>query len=291
MKIAYPTQSCPPMLDGSVSKITFPPFTSLIVTYNSADEISNLLADLRQFALSQSNRVIVIDNASQDKTIDIVRDQYPEVELVVNARNVGYAQAVNQGFELCDTEYVLLLNPDMRITNPRLCPTMLECLEQYPQVAVVAPLQFKQTGKGRQLNFTWSYWTLATFRLYLSHILDFGSSVDAPISVTFLNAGCLLIRMSSFVRVGKLNEKYFLYGEEPDLFLKLKRYGYECRLLPSVEVVHNRERSLKTVPTLKRLLIRIRGLYNICDALVVGYFQLILALLFHSRRERSFLSD
>jgi GT2 family glycosyltransferase len=84
-------------------------FTSLIVTYNSAGEIFHLLDDLRSFM--PDNKIIVIDNASRDGTLDVVQEHFPRVQLIQNARNVGYARAVNQGFALCHTEYVLLLNP------------------------------------------------------------------------------------------------------------------------------------------------------------------------------------
>jgi GT2 family glycosyltransferase len=90
-------------------------FTSLIVTYNSANEVLNLLADLH--AHVPTHRIIIVDNASKDETARVVQKRFPQVELIRNATNVGYAKAVNQGFDLCDTEYVLLLNPDIRITS------------------------------------------------------------------------------------------------------------------------------------------------------------------------------
>ncbi|MEK7327418.1 MAG: glycosyltransferase, partial [Chloroflexota bacterium] len=79
-------------------------FTTLIITYNSANEIANLLGDLRRLASSNHNHVLVIDNHSRDGTPRIVRSAFPEVRLVENSQNVGFARAVNQGFELCETE-------------------------------------------------------------------------------------------------------------------------------------------------------------------------------------------
>jgi GT2 family glycosyltransferase len=84
-----------------------PSFTSLIVTYNSASEISNLLNDLLLYI--PEGKIIVIDNASGDTTADVVQEHFPQVQLIQNSTNLGYAKAVNQGFELCHTEYVLLL--------------------------------------------------------------------------------------------------------------------------------------------------------------------------------------
>ena len=251
-----------------------PSFTSLIVTYNSASEISNLLDDLHTYM--PDNKIIVIDNASQDETVDVVQEHFPPVQLIQNKLNVGYAKAVNQGFALCHTEYVLLLNPDIRITSPQLFAELEKCLMHFRQVAVAAPVQFKDDEDQRHLNFTWSYSTLDAFRVYMSFLLKRKQVFSEPIRVTFLNAGCLFIRRSAFEQVGRLNEKYFMYGEEPDLFLKLRRYGYECYLLPQVAVTHYRERSLMTRPVLQRLQLKFRAAWNIADALLNGWANMLL---------------
>ncbi len=258
-------------------------FTNLVVTYNSANVIPYLLRDLQLRAPAPPNRVIVIDNASKDQTAEIIRAQYPQVRLVVNSQNLGFARAVNQGFELCETERVFLFNPDVRILDPRFFSAMLDCLEQGPRIAAVGPLQFKQTGGKRRLNFTWSYLSPKAFRVFLSHTLRLGERPDAPIPTTFLNAGCLLLRKSVFEQVGRMNEKYFLYGEEPDLFLKFVRYGYECRLHLGAEVLHARESSLKTLPRSQRYFTRLRALFNISDALVQGVVRILKAKLSYQR--------
>lgn len=250
-----------------------PSFTSLIVTYNSANEISNLLNDL--LSNIPEGKIIVVDNASSDKTADVIRKHFPQVQLIRNSTNVGYAKAVNQGFELCHTAYMLLLNPDIRIDSPQLFPEMEKRLKQSRQIAAVAPLQFKDDDGTQRLNFTWSYMTPATFKLYLSFLWQRRQASPESIRVTFLNAGCLLIRRTAFERVGRLNEKYFLYGEEPDLFLKFRRYGFECYLLPNVAVIHYRERSLMTRPILQRLQIRFYSAWNVADALLHGWANIL----------------
>jgi GT2 family glycosyltransferase len=89
----------------------------------------------------------------------------------------------------------------------------------------------------------------------------------------------LFLRKSAFEQVGRLNEKYFLYGEEPDLFLKFKRYRFECYLLPNVAVTHYRERSLMTRPVLQRLQLRFQAARNVIDALFHGWVSILLGKL------------
>lgn len=251
-----------------------PPFTNLIIAYNSRDELPGLLADLRLHA--PGSHSIVIDNASPDGTADLVQADFLDVHVVRNATNVGYARAVNQGFDLCASEYVLLLNPDIRVTSPRLFKDLQEALERAPEVAVAAPLQYKMNGGEPHLNFTWSYWSPEAFKVYLAHLRRGVWVSSRPIPVRFLNAGCLFIRRSAFEHVGGLNEKYFLYGEEPDLFLKLWRHGFECRLLPSLAVIHHRERSLQTIPASQRLRYKLQGGWNIADAVARGMTRILL---------------
>jgi GT2 family glycosyltransferase len=103
------------------------------------------------------------------------------------------------------------------------------------------------------------------------------------VRVSFLNAGCLFVRRSAFEAVGRLNEKYFLYGEEPDLFLKLMRFGYECRLVPAASVTHAREQSLRSVPSFRRLIFRAVGVRNIADAVIRGLANLAADRLLHRK--------
>jgi N-acetylglucosaminyl-diphospho-decaprenol L-rhamnosyltransferase len=249
-------------------------FTSLIVTYNSAEEVLNLLSDLHSH--TPANPIIVIDNASKDDTAGVIQKHFPHVQLIRNVTNVGYAKAVNQGFALCETEYMLLLNPDIRIGSPQVFSEMELCLKRSHQIAAAAPLQFKNAEKRNSLNLTWSYSTLGAFKVYLSFLLGRKRVFRDPIRVTLLNAGCLFLRKAAFEQVGKLNEKYFMYGEEPDLFLKFRRYGFECYLLPNSAVTHYRERSLITVPALQRLRIKFHAVRNLIDAFITGWALIML---------------
>ncbi len=252
---------------------TDPTFSTLIVTYNSAGEIQDLLDDLR--CLAPGQRVVVVDNASHDGTAALVRDRFPEVVLAANPDNRGYARAVNQGMDLCEGDFVFLLNPDIRVQDPGFHAALLECIRQSPSIAAVGPLQLVQQGESLRLNFTWSYWAPKAFRIYLAYLLKRPLKDRSPVRVTFLNAGCFLVRKEAFLRVGKLNEKYFLYGEEPDLFLKFKRYRYECRLHPGATVIHYRERSLKKLPLRTRWRIKLHALLNISEALLRGLASLV----------------
>ncbi len=246
-------------------------YTSIIVTYNSEKEISGLLSDLIETKDNQP--VIVVDNASQDGTADLIEEKFPQIQLVKNQTDTGYARAVNLAFKLCNTDYFFLLNPDIRLPEAEVGESLLDFIRMRPDIAAVAPMQYK--NEDRKLNLTWSYWTPKAFSLFMGLALKLITSYRDPIPVTYLNAGCLFIRSSAFKTVGMFNEKYFLYGEEPDLFLKFKRFKYSCFLLPFAYVIHQRENSMKTLSRKKYWAIKIQGVANILDAFLSGWINII----------------
>jgi N-acetylglucosaminyl-diphospho-decaprenol L-rhamnosyltransferase len=213
----------------------------LIVTYNSEEVISNLLTDL--FRIIPDGPVIVIDNASSDQTVCIIHNQFPGVQVIQNVRNVGYGRAVNQGVEMCHTPYIFVLNPDISIPDSQTVTELVDFLEASPLAGATGPLQYTVDQNGMGLNFICSYWSWRSFTSYIYYRSQQQWPAKEPIKVPFLNAGCIMIRRSVFIKVGKLNPKYFLYGEDPDLGLKLVRHGYESWLLPNVSVVHFREKA------------------------------------------------
>jgi N-acetylglucosaminyl-diphospho-decaprenol L-rhamnosyltransferase len=250
-----------------------PHYTSIIVTYNSENEIGGLLEDLTTARNPQP--VIVVDNASRDGTVDLIHQRFPQVQLVENKVDTGYARAVNQAFRLTETEYFFLLNPDIRLPDPSVADILLKSIKPHPEVAAAAPLQFKNSDQKRYLNFTWSYWTPKALSLFLYSLFNLKAPEEEPIPVTYLNAGCLFIRASAFRKVGMFNEKYFLYGEEPDLFLKFKRAGFTSLLIPDAHVIHQRESSMKSLSNPEYIVIKLKGLGNILNALVNGWFGIL----------------
>lgn len=259
-----------------------PDFSVLIVSYNSREAVDALISDVERLAPQAA--VIVVDNGSQDGTPTHVASRFPRVAILANRENAGYASAINQGLRCCMTEFIFLLNPDIRLPDPAFFRLLLSAARSSERVAAVGPLQYQSRPGGLHLNLTWSYWSAAGMRLFLDRRLGRPALPESSLRVPFLNAGCLLLRRSALFEIGLLNERYFLYGEEPDLCLKLRLLGYECRLEPRAWVVHERESSLSTWSRGARLGMKLRGLVNIADALLRGWGRLARASV---RKERS----
>lgn len=249
-------------------------FSVIIVTYNSEKCIIDLLDDIHGMDQEVLSRTLIVDNNSEDQTVHNVRTKYPQVHILENKENVGYGKAVNQGACKIDTDLFFLLNPDIRLPS--------EFFREMTGVfysdgfGAIGPLQYKLNGNKKSLNFCWSFWCFDCFKLYLADKFHLRRTYNAPIPVTYLNAGCLLINTKAFLTVGGFDERYFLYGEEPDIFLKFKLHGYESFLHPGVRVIHLRDKSIESLPSGVLVRVRIIALINILSALARGHYKIIL---------------
>src|SRR3989339_1474865 len=100
----------------------------VIVTYNSAIEIGNLLRDIRTYSEKTLGQTIVVDNCSSDKTVEVIKKRFPQVRLIENKTNVGYSRAVNQAVRLIKSDFFFLINPDVRILKKSFWTKLLELI-------------------------------------------------------------------------------------------------------------------------------------------------------------------
>ena len=259
--------------EPSIIAMTGDTFSILIVTFNNQTCILDLLDDIYSVDSEYLKRTTIIDNNSSDATAAVIQQQYPQVNLIQNPKNIGYGSAVNQGSRLLDTPFFFLLNPDLRV--PKVFFEDMLALTNLERLAAAGPIQYKIRRKKLFLNFTWSFLKPESFLLFLKKKVQPEKRFSKPIRVSFLNAGCLLLNKTAFEEVGGFDEKYFLYGEEPDLFLKYKAYKYHCYLHPGVEVNHLRDQSMHSLPFLTYLKYRLLAVRNILDALIRGYFRVL----------------
>ncbi len=219
---------------------------AIVVTYRSAASIGSCLEALLQGEL----HIVVVDNAG---TADVIRERFPQVELIANEENVGFARAVNQGLERCESDVVLLVNPDC-IMPPATGQALAAYLREHREVAVVGPRLREADGS---INI--SAHPIATFGSMLGNrarrffpVLTpmlarhsrFGSydtcmHATEPTEVEMMIAACLAVR-GDFLRdeLGGLDEGYFMYFEDMELCLQAWQRGMRVVYLPAVEALH-----------------------------------------------------
>jgi exopolysaccharide biosynthesis WecB/TagA/CpsF family protein len=221
----------------------------VVVTYNSASDISLLIDDLRIAAHDRPIRLIVVDNRSSDGTTDVIR-AHEDIVLVESGGNLGYAGGINAGLPFvgnCDA--VLILNPDLTLA-PDAVTRLLGALDD-ERIGVVVPLMLDEDGTTyASLRREPSLARAIGDALLGSKLRErpgFSSEIDArPESyleahdVDWATGAALLIRAAVAREVGDWDEEFFLYSEETDYFRRIRESGGRVRFDPSAVVKHRR---------------------------------------------------
>ncbi|OZB60107.1 MAG: hypothetical protein B7X33_01975 [Lysobacterales bacterium 13-68-4] len=202
---------------------TFDDVTVVCVTYQSRALAESLADRLRHFP-----QVIFIDNGSTDGTASALRRLVPHARILQREDNGGFGRANNEAMAQVLTPFALLLNPDCSLPRESL-ETLLGCLDRYPSAGAVAPQGRRADGR-LQKSFRPAFYEKLPRQAY--------RSPDGTCSAQWLNGCCLLLRTDAFHRIGGFDEQFFLYYEDDDLCLRLRRDGYECLIEPAASVLH-----------------------------------------------------
>lgn len=228
----------------------------IIVNYNVRYFLEQCLQSVRKAAAGMETEIFVTDNASSDGSVEMVRELFPEVRLIVNSNNAGFSKANNQAIRKSTGEYVLLLNPDTVVeedTFHKVCTFM----DRHPDAGGLGVYMID--GKGNYLPE--SKRGLPTPAVAFYKI--FGLSALFPLSKTFgryhlgyldkeqthvvdvLSGAFMLLRKTAIDKVGLLDEDYFMYGEDIDLSYRLTRGGYKNYYYPETRIIHYKGESTK----------------------------------------------
>lgn len=211
----------------------------VIVSYNTAEVLHDCLASLLDAHCGEVSEVIVVDNASADRSVKMVRRQFPDVRLIVNEQNRGFGIANNQGVAAASGKYVLLLNSDT-IVRPGAIERLVEVLECEPRVGLVGPRLVD--GEGRRQR---SAFRFPTPPILLAEQLSVGRFLPAARDkkagsyvVDWLLGACLLARRDLLAAFGPFDPDFFMYAEDIDLCYRARLAGWEVRLVLDVTITH-----------------------------------------------------
>jgi len=193
--------------------------------------------------------VVVVDNDSQDGTVEAIRAQFPTVRLIVNDDNLGYSKAVNQGLKVLNTRYYVLLNPDTIVLNLAF-KRLVEFMDENPEVGICAPKVLNQDGsiqyqsrRGEARPWDVFSYFLGLSKLFpkdprfsgylLTHIDN-----DKVNEVKAVSGSCMMIRREVITQIGYLDERYFAYQEDTDYCVHARQAGWKVFYVPMAEVMH-----------------------------------------------------
>ncbi len=235
----------------------------IIVSWNVKDDLLRCMASLTDNPPSVPFEPIIIDNMSTDGTAEAVKDAHPEVTLVANTDNRGFAAANNQGIDLSSGQYILFLNPDT-IIHPGSLDILIEFLDNNPDVGACGPKLLGDDGipQGSVRTFPtyrgvlYSHTVFRLLGLFRSEshkwmMKDFSHEKLADVDQVM--GAAMLVRRSVIELVGGMDTDFFMYYEEVDLCYRIKQAGWRIVFIPDAVITHLGGRSSEQVP-LKRVM-------------------------------------
>jgi len=220
----------------------------IIVNWNSVNYLRDCVASILEYTRGISFEIIVVDNASPTGDADIIEQEFRNVTFIRSCKNLGFAGANNLGFRRASGEYVLFLNPDTKLISPAI-NLMLERLRSLADAGILGckllnsdlsvqtssiqkfPTILNQVFQSEYLRLRWP-----SFPLW-----DIGplfSDSPRPTRVEAITGACMMMKREVFEIVGLYSEDYWMYSEDLDLCLKVKRAGFKNYYIGDATIIH-----------------------------------------------------
>lgn len=212
-----------------------------IVNYNGGEVILECLKSIFSLKDNLDLTVWVVDNDSKDESVEGIRKKFPRVNLILNQENVGFGRAHNQALKKAKGDYALILNPDTRIESG-VIEELVGYLNSHSDIGAITPKIVFENGKADLTAHRGFPTPLAAFKYYilkdesLYHLTDRMS--DQPHEVDSIGGAFFLTPRAVLDKVGVFDEDYFMYAEDIDLCLRIKKAGFKVIYYPGREVLH-----------------------------------------------------
>ncbi len=213
----------------------------VILNYNGKHFLEQFLPEVCQYSLD--HHVVVIDNGSNDDSVTWLQENYPDLQLVLLDKNLGFSGGYNQGLKCVEANYYILLNSDVAVTDGWIEP-MLTLLESRPEIAACQPKlrsyhqpqAFEYAGAAGGFLDKYGY-PFCRGRLFDSMEEDHGQYDDTT-EIFWASGACLFVRANLYHQLGGLDEDFFAHMEEIDFCWRLKNAGYTIYYVGASTIYH-----------------------------------------------------
>ena len=224
-----------------------------LVTYQSAEDLPGFLETLPAAVEPYTVDVLGIDNVSTDRSAEIVEECGGRV--IRNTRNVGLAAAINQGAAATGGQWILVANPDTKLT-PGSIAALIDTAKTDDRIGMIGPRILRLDGQPYPSGRRFPSLAVGIAHALLGGIWPnnpatrryFGNPVTEVSDVDWISGCCMLFRREAFEAVGGFDDRYFLYFEETKMALDMHRGGWRVVLDPRVEIRHREGGSMRSAP-------------------------------------------
>ena len=217
-------------------------FALAILNYNGLKHLKSYLHKLVAFSVDRAD-IYLIDNASADDSVVFVKDNYPEVSIIVNDRNTGYAGGYNEGLKQIEYPYLLLVNSDIEPTENWINP-IKHAFENHPKLAALQPkiLALQNPTHFEYAGASGGFIDYLGYPFCRGRIFDFceedKGQYDSFAFCFWASGACMAVRKDAFDKAGAFDSFFFAHMEEIDLCWRLQRLGYSIGVEPKSVVYH-----------------------------------------------------
>lgn len=228
----------------------------IIVNYNVKEFLQNLLHSIDKAAKEIRHEVIIVDNASDDGSVEFLQKNFPSIKLIANKTNAGFGKANNQGMEIAGGKYILLLNPDTLLSEDTL-KEMLNFLEATPGAGmagckILNPDGTLQLACRRSFPGPWTSFCKVTglstlfpkSKLFARYNLTFLDE-NQTYEVDAISGSFMMLKKEVYEKIGGFDEDFFMYGEDLDLCYRIQKAGYKVYYLHSTQIIHYKGESTR----------------------------------------------
>ena len=258
----------------------------IIVNWNNEALLKNCLDSIFKTHHNRGYEIIVVDNHSADDSVTLIKKKYPEIRLIKNKENYGFARANNQAIKIARGNYLLLLNNDTLVTEDNCFSRMVQVMQDHPEIGVLGCRLYYPDGTlqsaGEEFPSAWNVFrNQILFMKSWQRLKDNNKIGNGYKKTDYVCGACLMTSQKIIKQVGMLQEDYFMYGEDVEFCYRVEQAGYEVGIINDISIVHLHSKSTEKniIEILKHSisndLKNIRILYS-------SNFQLWLARLFYS---------
>ncbi|MDE7024776.1 MAG: glycosyltransferase family 2 protein [Paramuribaculum sp.] len=220
-----------------------PPVAVIILNWNGKDLIKRFLPSVIEHTPASIGRVIVADNGSSDGSVEMLRTEFPQVEVIEFSDNHGFAQGYNLAIKETGYRYTVLLNSDVEVRADWLTP-LYEYMQSHPKVAAVQPkiMSLQQEGYFEYAGACGGFidrhgYPYCRGRIFTTIERDNGQYND-PISIFWASGAAFMVRTDVYEQAGGLDPQFFAHMEEIDLCWRIQLLGYSLAVVPQASVYH-----------------------------------------------------